>query len=72
MFGTWLFNRRLSLEFRNGFGFDLEFTDSRAVWVLFEDDGTVEAMSFEGIVIMLPFFLLTYGRVYHNEVVEDE
>ena len=72
MFGTWLFNRRLSLEFRNGIGFDLEFTDSRAVWVLFEDDGAVEAMSFEGIVIMLPFFLLTYGRVYHNEVVNDE
>jgi len=72
MFGTWLFNRRLSLEFRNGVGFDLEFADSRAVWVLFGNSGEVRAMSFEGIVILLPFLMLTYGRVYNSEVVDDE
>lgn len=72
MFGTWLFNRRLSLEFRNGVGFDLEFADSRAVWVLFGNSGEVRAMSFEGIVILLPFLVLTYGRVYNSEVVDDE
>lgn len=72
MFGTWLFNRRLSLEFRNGVGFDLEFADSRAVWVLFEDSGKVNAMSFEGVIVLLPFIMLTYGTVRHSEVVDDE
>ena len=72
MFGTWLFNRRLSLEFRNGVGFDLEFADSRAVWVLFGDSGEVSAMSFKGVIVLLPFIMLTYGRVHHSEVVDDE
>jgi len=54
----------LSLNLRNGVGFDLEFTDSRAVWVVLNDSDIYEAAQFEGTVICLPFCVITFGQVF--------
>ena len=64
MINTQIFDRLLTIELRNGVGIDLEFVDSKAVWVynhLTEEHST---MPFEGVVILLPFLSITYGRPY--------
>lgn len=64
MINTKIFDRLLTIELRNGVGLDLEFVDSKAVWVynhLTEEHST---MPFEGVVILLPFLSITYGRPY--------
>jgi|TARA_R110002012_G_scaffold262168_1_gene444326 hypothetical protein len=64
MINTKIFDRLLTIELRNGVGIDLEFVDSKAVWVynhLTEEHST---MPFEGVVILLPFLSITYGRPY--------
>lgn len=64
MINTKIFDRLLTIELRNGVGMDLEFVDSKAVWVynhLTEEHST---MPFEGVVILLPFLSITYGRPY--------
>ena len=45
-------------------GLDLEFTDTRAVWVCGDDIDGFEAAQFEGIVLCVPFLVLTFGQVY--------
>ncbi len=62
-----LFNKHLNIDFRNGVGFDLEFADSKPVWVynVYTDETT--AMPFEGVVVLLPFVLISYGMVYDYE-----
>ena len=44
----------------------LEFADSRAVWVYNRETEQTEAMPFEGILLHLPFVLVSYGRVYEE------
>ena len=64
MINTKIFDRLLTIELRNGVGMDLEFVDSKAVWVynhLTEEHST---MPFEGVVILLPLLSITYGRPY--------
>ena len=59
-----VFNSLLTVELRNGVGLDLEFVDSKPVWTynhLTEEQG---AMPFEGVVILIPFMSITYGRPY--------
>jgi len=53
----------LSLNLRNGIGLDLEFADTRAIWVM-ADGGDFEAAQFEGIVLSLPFCVVTFGQVF--------
>ena len=53
----------LSLNLRNGVGLDLEFTDTRAIWVVI-NEGEYEAAQFEGIVLSLPFCVVTFGQVF--------
>jgi len=53
----------LSLNVRNGVGLDLEFTESRAVWVTIEG-GDYEAAQFEGIVLSLPLCVVTFGQIF--------
>ncbi len=64
-FGTY----HLTLELRNGVGLDLEFADSRPVWVFSQLEEDIVAMSFEGIIFLVPFLMLTLGRIY---TVEEE
>ena len=59
-----IFNRVLSVEYRLGVGFDLEFPDSRPVWVYNTNTGNTETMPFQGVILHLPLCLVSYGRVY--------
>ena len=63
-----------SIELRNGVGIDLEFVDSRPVWVtkfdLVTGEYTWTTMPFEGVVILLPFININIGRCYVE--VDDE
>ena len=59
-----IFNRVLSVEYRLGVGFDLEFPDSRPVWVYNTSTESIEVMPFQGVILHLPLCLVSYGRVY--------
>jgi hypothetical protein len=61
-----IFNRTLSVELINGCGVFLEIADSRAVWVYNTETDRVFAMPFEGVLLHLPFLLISYGRVYEE------
>lgn len=61
-----IFGRMLSVELINGCGLFLEFADSRAVWVYNKTTGKTDAMPFEGVLLHLPFILISYGRVYEE------
>jgi len=70
MINTQIFNRLLTIELRNGVGLDLEFVDSRPVWTYNHLTDEHNTMPFEGIVVLLPFLVITYGRPYKE--IEDE
>ena len=59
-----ILNRTLSIELINGCGLFLELADSRAVWVRNVETDETYAMPFEGVLLHLPFILISYGRVY--------
>ena len=61
-----IFNRTLSVEIVNGCGIFLEIADSRAVWVYNVEHDRVFALPFEGVLLHLPFLLISYGRVYEE------
>jgi len=65
MMGCWhIFGKVVSLEIRNGVGFDIEFVDSRPVWAYNATTEKRSAMALEGVVILVPFFLLTVGNLW--------
>ncbi len=66
-----IYGRMLTIELINGCGVFLEFADSRAVWVYNTETDRTVAMPFEGVLLHLPFILISYGRVY-EEVFADE
>tara|TARA_R100001377_G_C3163287_1_gene100418 strand:+ start:230 stop:430 length:201 start_codon:yes stop_codon:yes gene_type:complete len=57
----------LTFNFRNGVGLDLEFTDSRAMWASRSDTGELTAVSFQGVVVMVPFLIITFGQIWTEE-----
>jgi hypothetical protein len=59
-----LFGQSLTIEFRNGVGLDLEFANSRPVWISRAGSEELEVAEFEGILIALPFILISFGRCY--------
>ena len=63
-----MFGMYWTIELRNGVGIDLEFVDSRPVWVTKIDMSTGaqtwETMPFEGVIILLPFININIGRCY--------
>jgi hypothetical protein len=65
-----IFDRLFTIELRNGVGVDLEFVDSRPVWAYNTDSDTQRAMAFEGTILLIPFFMISLGRVY-AEIEED-
>ena len=60
-------NYYLSLSLRNGVGIDLEFTESRPVFITSDDWLEPKAACFEGTVILLPFVVITLGSVHSLE-----
>ena len=61
-----LFGQALTFEFRNGVGIDLEFTSTKPVWIT-RDSSEFEVAEFEGVVISLPFIVISYGLCYKTE-----
>ncbi len=57
----------LSLDLRNGVGLDLEFADSRPVWITNSETDSVDAASFEGTVLLLPFMIITLGKIWMDD-----
>ncbi len=69
MFNTFYFlGQSWTMELRNGVGLDLEFVDSRPVWVQRVDKTTgtesLGTLPFEGLIILLPFITISIGRCY--------
>jgi len=61
-----LFGQALTFEFRNGVGIDLEFTSTKPVWIT-RDNLEFEVAEFEGMVISLPFIVISFGMCYSTE-----
>tara|TARA_R110002050_G_scaffold15519_3_gene47612 strand:+ start:5698 stop:5898 length:201 start_codon:yes stop_codon:yes gene_type:complete len=61
-----LFGQTLTFEFRNGVGVDLEFTNSKPVWIT-RNNLEFEVAEFEGMVIKLPFIVISFGMCYLPE-----
>lgn len=62
-----IFGRIFSFELRNGLGLDIEFVDSKLVWTYNLHTETHNPMQFEGTVILIPFFTISYGRLVEDE-----
>jgi hypothetical protein len=58
----------LNIEPRFGIGLDIESVESRPVWTL--QDGELAVMAFDGLVLLVPFFIVTLGNVW-TEVDEE-
>ena len=52
----------LNIEPRFGVGLDIESVESRPVWTI--KDGELRTMAFDGLVLLLPFFIVTLGNVW--------
>jgi len=61
-----ILGRNLTIEYRLGVGFDLEFPDSRPVWVFNSFTESLEVMPFQGVILHLPLCLVSFGRVYEE------
>ena len=62
-----IFNRHLTVELINGCGVFLELADSRAEWTVNRETEVVGALPFMGILLYLPFIVITFGRVYEQD-----
>ena len=61
-----VFGQSLTIEFRNGVGFDIEFSNSRPVWISKVGSEQLEVAEFEGLLISLPFILISFGVCYQG------
>ena len=59
-------NMLWSINFRMGIGLDVESCDSRPVWAV-DTDGEIEALSFNGLVLCIPFFVITIGSLWRDD-----
>jgi hypothetical protein len=57
-----IFGMFLNVEPRFGIGLDIENVESRPVWTV--KDGELSTMAFDGLVLLLPFFIVTLGNVW--------
>ena len=65
---SWVFfNRHLSIEWRTGTGLDIEFVDSRPVYTQNSLTGEIETMPFQGVIILFPCIIISWGNVYTIE-----
>ena len=55
------------IKAKDGTGLDIEFADSRPVWVYNAESEEITALPFKGTVILLPFLTITFGYVYITE-----
>jgi hypothetical protein len=62
-----LWGKHLSIEWRTGTGIDIEFVDSRPVYTQNSLTGEIETMPFQGVIILLPCIIISWGNVYTIE-----
>ena len=62
----WFGELVLTIELRNGIGLDIEATNSRLVWVMNNNTGALKTMSFNGLILLLPFIIITLGSIYDD------
>ena len=62
-----VFGQSLTIEFRNGVGVDIEFSNSRPVWISRLGSEQLEVAEFEGLLISLPFILISLGVCYQGD-----
>jgi hypothetical protein len=72
MFSWQIGKNTLNIEYRNGTGLDIEFSDSRPVWVYNAESEDITALPFNGTVILLPLLTITFGYVYTTEEIDFE
>ena len=63
---VWFGELLLTIELRNGIGLDNEAPDSRLVWVMNNNTGKLTTMLFNGIILLLPFVIITLGSIYDD------
>ena len=57
----------LTINYRTGVGVDIEFPSSRPVWLVHDDTPDKYEMGyFEGVVLLLPLIIVTFGKVYDD------
>ncbi len=62
---SWMiWGKHLSIEWRTGTGLDIEFADSRPVYTQNSLTGEIETMPFQGVIILLPCIIISWGNVY--------
>ena len=66
MFYTTIFNRSFSIELRNGVGFDLEFVDSRPIYLYNTFTEELIVRPFQGTILLLPLLVISFGRAYEE------
>ena len=59
---TRIFGMYLNIEPRFGFGLDIESVESRPIWA--SVDGKVDAYGFDGLILLVPFFIISLGNVW--------
>jgi|TARA_R110000787_G_scaffold228963_2_gene336563 hypothetical protein len=69
---TFFWGRMFSCNLRNGAGFDIEACDSRPVWISSDNFQGTKVASFDGIVLLLPFLIFTFGIIFEHEDNDEE
>lgn len=62
-----MFNRSFSIELRNGVGFDLEFVDSRPLYLYNTSTEELIVRPFQGIILLIPLMVISFGRAYEEK-----
>ena len=66
MYYTEIFNRSFSIELRNGVGLDLEFVDSRPIYLYNTFTEELIVRPFQGTILLLPLLVISFGRAYEE------
>jgi len=59
-----LFGKSWLVAFRNGFGFDIESTDSRPILVQEPEAEHLILAAFNGLIFSFPFLVVMIGEAY--------
>lgn len=64
-----IFGMFLNIEPRFGFGLDIESVESKPVWAAV--NGEIRAYPFDGLVLLIPFFIVSLGNIWIEKPGED-
>ena len=61
-----MFDRSFSIELRNGVGFDLEFVDSRPIYLYNSFTEELIVRPFQGTILLISLMVISFGRAYEE------